>query len=181
MLLTRRNFLQKISKLLFLLGSFLSLWKLLLSLKPRSKNDLQKGSFKIPKQETRNYLEVSLENIAPGEIKVVQWQKKPIFIYHRTLDDLASLQKSSKINHLIEPQDDSERVDHKHPEWLVVVGVCTHLGCIPRISQHKDFRWVCPCHGSTFDISGRVLKGPASKNLAIPQYDFKDDNTIILR
>ena len=79
---------------------------------------------------------------------------------------------------LRDPQPDSERV--KRPEWLIMLGVCTHLGCVP-IGEAGDFGgWFCPCHGSHYDVSGRVRKGPAPLNLAVPEYNFSSDETVVI-
>ncbi len=103
------------------------------------------------------------------------WRGKPIFIRRRTkkeIDEAASVNLSD----LKDPEKDSDRA--KNPEWLVMVGVCTHLGCVPLGDKGEYKAWFCPCHGSHYDTSGRVRKGPAPKNLAIPKYEFVDTNTI---
>jgi ubiquinol-cytochrome c reductase iron-sulfur subunit len=79
---------------------------------------------------------------------------------------------------LPDPQKDEDRVKEGKAEWLVMLGVCTHLGCVP-LKDKGDFNgWFCPCHGSHYDISGRVRKGPAPKNMEIPKYEFVNNNTI---
>ncbi|CDF90211.1 probable RIP1-Ubiquinol--cytochrome-c reductase iron-sulfur protein precursor [Zygosaccharomyces bailii ISA1307] len=116
-------------------------------------------------------VEVSLAAIPEGKNVVVKWQGKPVFIRHRTA---AEIQEANAVplDVLKDPQTDAERV--KDPQWLVMLGICTHLGCVP-IGEAGDFGgWFCPCHGSHYDISGRVRKGPAPLNLEIPKYEFED-------
>ena len=81
---------------------------------------------------------------------------------------------------LKDPQADSERVNEEHPEWLVLVGVCTHLGCVPLGAAGDYGGWFCPCHGSHYDTSGRIRKGPAPTNLPVPEYVFLDDSRIVV-
>lgn len=89
-----------------------------------------------------------------------------------------ALTRCFRVESLRDPQADADRV--KKPEWLVMVGVCTHLGCVP-IGEAGDFGgWFCPCHGSHYDISGRVRKGPAPLNLEIPEYDFPEENSLVI-
>lgn len=116
---------------------------------------------------------VKLEGIKPGEVKTVPWQGKPVFVFRRTKEQIAQMQNSDGGGR--DPQADSERVIN--PDWLVVIGVCTHLGCIP--SRRKN-GWFCPCHGSTFDNSGRVVTGPAPRNLDLPPYKFVSADKIII-
>ncbi|KAL0357680.1 UNVERIFIED_CONTAM: Cytochrome b-c1 complex subunit Rieske-3, mitochondrial, partial [Sesamum calycinum] len=107
-------------------------------------------------------LEVDLSSIEPGTTVTVKWRGKPVFIRHRTEDDI-KLANSVELASLRDPQEDAVRV--KNPEWLIVVGVCTHLGCIPLPNAGDFGGWFCPCHGSHYDISGRIRKGPAPYNL----------------
>ena len=118
--------------------------------------------------------EVDLTQIPLGEGKIVMWQGKPVFIKHRTPEEIAEA-KAGDATATIDPQKDEDRV--QKPEWLVTMGVCTHLGCVPNTGGKHD-GWLCPCHGSQFDSSGRVRVGPAPTNLEIPPYAFLDDNTI---
>ena len=108
------------------------------------------------------------------------WQGKPVFIKHRTPEQIAEA-KDVEISSLIDPQADIDRVEK--PEWLVVVGICTHLGCVPTGTKeseaHGEYNgWLCPCHGSHYDTSGRIRKGPAPKNLPVPPYEFLSDTRI---
>jgi ubiquinol-cytochrome c reductase iron-sulfur subunit len=110
----------------------------------------------------------------------VTWRGKPVFIRHRTPEEISQAQ-SVKLDDLPDPQPDSERVIK--PDWLVMVGICTHLGCVPLGQKEGDNKgefngWFCPCHGSQYDTSGRIRKGPAPANLVIPPYEFLTDTTI---
>ncbi|KAK9052660.1 hypothetical protein SSX86_029290 [Deinandra increscens subsp. villosa] len=122
-------------------------------------------------------LEVDLSSIEPGTTVTVKWRGKPVFIRRRTEDDI-SLANSVDVNSLRDPQEDAVRV--KDPEWLIVVGVCTHLGCIPLPNAGDFGGWFCPCHGSHYDISGRIRKGPAPYNLEVPTYSFLGDNKLLI-
>jgi len=105
----------------------------------------------------------------------VLWRGKPVFIRRRTPEEIAEA-KSVKLEDLKHPEKDEDRA--KNPEWLVMLGVCTHLGCVP-LDQKGDYNgWFCPCHGSHYDTSGRIRKGPAPTNMEIPEYKFVDANTI---
>ena len=119
--------------------------------------------------------EVDISNVSLGKTITVLWRGKPVFIRKRTQKEINEAQ-NVKLEDLKDPQKDKDRV--KKAEWLVMVGVCTHLGCVP-LGNKGDFDgWFCPCHGSHYDTSGRVRKGPAPTNLEIPKYEFIDNNTI---
>lgn len=122
-------------------------------------------------------LEVDLSSIEPGTTVTVKWRGKPVFIRRRTEEDI-QLANSVDVASFRDPQEDSVRV--KNPEWLVVVGVCTHLGCIPLPNAGDFGGWFCPCHGSHYDISGRIRKGPAPFNLEVPMYNFLDENKLLI-
>ncbi|KAF7975746.1 hypothetical protein HWV62_44433 [Athelia sp. TMB] len=116
-------------------------------------------------------VEVDLSNIPEGKNVIIKWRGKPVFIRHRTADEIEEARQTDW-KHLRDPQSDEERT--KKPEWLVMLGVCTHLGCVP-IGEAGDYGgWFCPCHGSHYDISGRARKGPAPLNLEVPVHDFND-------
>lgn len=124
--------------------------------------------------------EVDLAPIQVGQAITVVWRGKPVFIRRRTSEEIAKAEKDDNAD-LRDPQKDSARV--KNPEWLVLVGVCTHLGCVPLGQKGNDPKgeyggWFCPCHGSHYDSSGRIRKGPAPKNLAVPPYEFVSDTLI---
>jgi len=116
-------------------------------------------------------VEVELGSIPEGKNVIIKWRGKPVFVRHRTADEIEEARQVDW-KQLRDPQSDEERV--KKPEWLVMLGVCTHLGCVP-IGEAGDYGgWFCPCHGSHYDISGRARKGPAPLNLEVPAYDFND-------
>ena len=124
--------------------------------------------------------EVDLAPIEEGQSLTVMWRGKPIFIRHRTSEEIRTANDAS-VNELNHMESDESRV--KNPKWLVVVGVCTHLGCVPlgqKVGDNKgEFGgWFCPCHGSHYDTSGRIRKGPAPLNLEVPPYDFVSDEII---
>lgn len=118
--------------------------------------------------------EVNLSEIPLGESKIVMWQGKPVFIKHRTASEIEEA-RAGDATATIDPQKDEDRV--QKAQWLVTLGVCTHLGCVPNSGGNHE-GWLCPCHGSQFDSSGRVRVGPAPTNLEVPPYTFLDDNTI---
>ena len=122
-------------------------------------------------------LEVDLANIEPGQTVTVKWRGKPVFIRHRTADDIAKA-KDVDLNALRDPESDEARA--KDPDWLIVVGVCTHLGCVPLPNAGDYHGWFCPCHGSHYDTSGRIRKGPAPYNLEVPQYTFLEDSKVVI-
>ena len=120
-------------------------------------------------------IEIDLSSIDIGQSITVSWRGKPVFIRRRTQGEIAEA-RSVAFDALPDPQGDETRVTKE--EWLVMVGICTHLGCVP-LGQSGDFNgWFCPCHGSHYDTSGRIRKGPAPKNLEIPPYEFVGDTRI---
>ncbi len=122
-------------------------------------------------------IDVDLSAIAEGAIVTVKWRGKPIFVRHRTPKEIKEAVEVP-LSSLPDPQSDAQRV--KKPEWLVVIGVCTHLGCIPLGHQGEYEGWFCPCHGSAYDTSGRIRKGPAPKNLEVPSYAFTSDTKLTI-
>jgi ubiquinol-cytochrome c reductase iron-sulfur subunit len=121
--------------------------------------------------------DVDVSTIALGAIITVKWQGKPVFVWHRTPADIAAV-RAVPLNELIDPATDQSRV--QRPEWLVVVGICTHLGCVPTGHEGDYGGWLCHCHGSQYDASGRVRKGPAPANLAVPTYKFDSDTKLTI-
>lgn len=107
-------------------------------------------------------VEVDLTTIAEGTTATVKWRGRPLFVRHRTQEEIDEARSVSNAD-LPDPATDAER--SKNPEWLVVIGICTHLGCVPLANQGEYGGWFCPCHGSHYDTSGRIRKGPAPKNL----------------
>ena len=122
-------------------------------------------------------IEVDLAPIAEGQIIKVFWRSKPIFISHRTKQEIEEARKVN-VSSLPDPQPDSQRVKEGHDQWLVLIGICTHLGCIPLAHQGNYGGFFCPCHGSQYDTSGRIRQGPAPANLPLPPYAFVADNKI---
>jgi ubiquinol-cytochrome c reductase iron-sulfur subunit len=125
-------------------------------------------------------VEVDLTPIAKGQAITVSWRGKPVFVRSRLPNEIAEAE-DVKLADLIDPETDKERV--KKPEWLVVIGICTHLGCIPLGQKTTDPRgkwggYLCPCHGSQYDTSGRIRQGPAPKNLEVPAYSYMTDTRI---
>ncbi|KAF5355960.1 hypothetical protein D9756_004185 [Leucocoprinus leucothites] len=119
-------------------------------------------------------VEVDLTTIPEGKNVIIKWRGKPVFIRHRTQAEVEEA-RSTDWKSLRDPQSDEDRV--QKPEWLIMLGVCTHLGCVP-IGEAGDFGgWFCPCHGSHYDISGRIRKGPAPLNLDVPVYEFTEGDT----
>jgi ubiquinol-cytochrome c reductase iron-sulfur subunit len=122
-------------------------------------------------------IDVDLAPIGEGQAIKVFWRGKPIYISHRTKKEIEEAQKVN-VASLPDPQPDSARVKEGHDQWLVVIGICTHLGCIPIAHQGNYDGFFCPCHGSQYDTSGRIRQGPAPLNLAIPPYAFVSDTKI---
>jgi ubiquinol-cytochrome c reductase iron-sulfur subunit len=122
-------------------------------------------------------IDVDLAPIAEGQDIKVFWRGKPIYIMHRTkkqVDEARAVQIAS----LPDPETDQARVKEGHDQWLVVIGICTHLGCIPIAHEGQYDGFFCPCHGSQYDSSGRIRSGPAPLNLPVPPYAFVSDSKI---
>ena len=122
--------------------------------------------------------EVDVSTVEPGNSITVLWRGKPVFLKRRTREEINEA-RAVNLKELKDPQKDEDRVKEGKDEWLVMLGVCTHLGCVP-LSNKGDYKggWFCPCHGSHYDVSGRIRKGPAPVNMEIPKYEFVDNNTI---
>lgn len=121
-------------------------------------------------------VEVDLSGMAEGTTTTVKWRGKPVFVKHRTADEIATAIADDNAE-LKDPQTDAERA--QDPKWLVLIGICTHLGCVPTAGAGDYGAWFCPCHGSHYDLSGRIRKGPAPLNLEIPTYSI-NGNTLKL-
>ncbi len=126
--------------------------------------------------------ELDITPIPAGQAITVVWRGKPIFVRHRTPEEIKAAQ-DVPLSQLIDPVADSDRVKAGHEPWLVVIGICTHLGCVPLGNKPTDPRgewggWFCPCHGSQYDTAGRVRHGPAPANLVLPPYAFESDTKV---
>lgn len=122
--------------------------------------------------------EVNLSPVAEGQEIKIMWRGKPVFIRHRTAKNIEDA-KAVNLSELRHPEADKDRVKDGKEQWMVMLGVCTHLGCVPLGKEAGDFGgWFCPCHGSHYDTSGRIRKGPAPTNLLVPPYTFLNDTTI---
>ena len=156
----RRDFLEKATAAVGAAGVAAAAWPFVQSMNPSS-DVLAKG-----------ITEADISQIPLGEERTVAWQGKPVFIVHRKPEVVAAMEASQGGK---DPEPDQKRV--KQPQWLVVVGVCTHLGCIPGRTEDG---WLCPCHGSVYDNSGRILHGPAPANLEVPLYHFVSADKIVI-
>lgn len=122
-------------------------------------------------------IEVNLNEIPAGKNVILKWRGKPLFIKHRTPEEIAK-ERQVDVSTLRDPEKDEERV-RGDPKWLVLLGVCTHLGCVPIAGQGDYGGYYCPCHGSHYDAAGRIRKGPAPLNLEVPEYTFEGDTLIV--
>jgi len=167
---SKRDFLKLIAGSGAIIGAGAIAWPLIDSMNP-SKDVLAASS-----------TEVDITPIVEGMGITVMWRGKPIFVRHRTPEEIKEA-VSVKLSELPDPQADVARVKTGHNEWLILVGICTHLGCIPTGNRPTDVRgeyggWFCPCHGSQYDTSGRIRKGPAPANLDVPPYEFMTETKI---
>jgi len=127
-------------------------------------------------------IEIDLSKIAEGQQLKMLWRGAPVFVRHRTAKEI-TLAEETDLSKIPDPQADNERLVAKpdgtiDPRYLVMVGVCTHFGCIP-VGEAGDYKgWYCPCHASHYDTSGRIRKGPAPRNMAIPDYTYISDTVI---
>lgn len=165
---SRRDFLQLTTTAFAVVGVGAAAWPFLFSLAP-SKDVLAMAS-----------TEVDLSPIQEGMAVTVMWRGKPVFVRHRTTKEIEDARAVS-LAELKDPAADDARV--QRAQWLIAVGVCTHLGCVPLGQKPTDTRgdfdgWFCPCHGSHYDTSGRIRRGPAPTNLAIPEYTFTSETAI---
>ena len=162
---TRRDFMTLTASSMAAVGVACAAWPLVDSLNP-SADVLALSS-----------IEVDIGHIKPGQTQTVKWRGKPVFITHRTEAEIKEAQEV-KLSDLRDPQSDAERVKAGHAQWLITIGICTHLGCVPLANQGEFDGWFCPCHGSHYDSSGRIRKGPAPLNLAVPAYEFISDTKV---
>ncbi|WP_096703874.1 ubiquinol-cytochrome c reductase iron-sulfur subunit [Magnetospirillum sp. 15-1] len=165
---TRRDFLLYATSAVGAVGTGLALWPFVHSMNPAADT------------LALSTTDVDISAIKPGQSVTVVWRGKPVFIRHRQPEEIAEAGKVALAD-LREPQADADRA--KKPEWLILIGVCTHLGCVPLGQKPADPKgefggWFCPCHGSHYDTSGRIRKGPAPANLPVPPYQFTTDTTV---
>lgn len=164
----RRDFLYVATASMAGVGAALSSWPFIASMRPSSD---------VLAEAT---VDIDIGQIETGQRVTFSWRGNPVFVDHRTARQI-QMAKSDDTAELIDPEPDAERVQRE--EWLVVIGVCTHLGCVPLGQGDGDplgewGGWFCPCHGSHYDTSGRIRKGPAPKNLEVPPYTFLEDGKI---
>jgi ubiquinol-cytochrome c reductase iron-sulfur subunit len=163
---TRRDFLFVATGAVAAVGAAATVWPLVSQMNP----DASTIAAGAP-------IEVDLTPIAVGQDIKVFWRGKPIYISHRTKKQIEEAQKVP-VASLPDPEPDSARVKPGHDQWLVVIGICTHLGCIPIAHEGAYDGFFCPCHGSVYDTSGRIRQGPAPANLTVPPYTFVSDTKI---
>ncbi len=121
--------------------------------------------------------EVDLSSLEEGQSMTVKWRGKPIFIRYRTQTEIDEA-RAVDVATLRDPQTDEERTKPGKEQWLIMIGICTHLGCVPLGEQGDYDGWFCPCHGSHYDSAGRIRQGPAPLNLELPPYEFLSDTLI---
>ena len=163
---TRRDFLYVATGSVAVVGAAAVAWPLISQMNP----DASTIAAGAP-------IEVDLSPIAEGQDIKVFWRGKPIYIMNRTKKQIEEAQKVN-VSDLRDPQPDSARVKEGHDNWLVVIGICTHLGCIPIAHEGNYDGFFCPCHGSQYDSSGRIRQGPAPLNLYVPPYNVVSDTKI---
>jgi len=160
---TRRDFLYVATGAWTATGATFAIWPIIDSMNP---------SADVAALSTT---ELDLADISVGQRVTIMWQGKPVFIDRRTPEQIARARAGDLDPDLIDPARDADRV--VRPEWLIIVGICTHLGCVPLGQRPTDTKgsyggWFCPCHGSVYDTSGRIRQGPAPRNLDVPPYTF---------
>jgi ubiquinol-cytochrome c reductase iron-sulfur subunit len=162
---TRRDFLFIATTAMGAVGGAATIWPLIHQMNPDASVQALAST------------EVDLTPIAEGQIVTIKWRGKPVFISHRTKKEIEEA-RATQLSELPDPQPDEARVKKGKDQWLVLVGVCTHLGCVP-LGHLGDYTgWFCPCHGSHYDTSGRIRKGPAPLNLEVPPYEFVSDTLV---
>jgi ubiquinol-cytochrome c reductase iron-sulfur subunit len=165
---TRRDFITLTAFAFAGIGGAATIWPFVSSLNPAADTLAMASS------------EQDLSAIAEGQSIKLMWRGKPVFVRHRTQAEIDAARKDDTAPDLKDPATDESRVKKGHEKWLVAVGVCTHLGCVPLANAGEYNGWFCPCHGSHYDTSGRIRKGPAPTNLLIPEYEFTSDTHIVI-
>jgi ubiquinol-cytochrome c reductase iron-sulfur subunit len=166
----RRDFLVIAANTFAAVGTALAMWPFIAQMNPDAS------------MQAVASIEVDLAPVATGQAITAMWRGKPIFIRNRTKDEIEQA-RAVPLSELPDPEPDARRVKKGKENWLVMIGICTHLGCIPKGQRPTDDKgdyggWFCPCHGSHYDTSGRVRRGPAPRNLAVPPYEFVSDSKI---
>lgn len=128
--------------------------------------------------------EIDISKVQVGQRIKALWRKQPVFVAHLTPKEIADAE-AVPVSSLRDPQSLQERTQPGHLNWLIVVGVCTHLGCIPLGTGEGENKgpyggWFCPCHGSQYDTAARIRQGPAPRNLAVPDYQFTSPTTVLV-
>lgn len=164
----RRDFLYLATGAMATIGACSVAWPFISSMNP-AKDTLAVSS-----------IDVDLAPVAEGQAITVTWRGKPLFIRHRTPAEITAANETD-IKTLRDPQTDAQRA--QKPQYLVMIGICTHLGCVPLGQKPTDPKgdyggWFCPCHGSHYDTAGRIRKGPAPRNLYLPPYQYTSDTMI---
>jgi ubiquinol-cytochrome c reductase iron-sulfur subunit len=179
---SRRDFIVIAAQAFAGVGAALALWPFIHQMNPDASTQAAAS------------LEVDLSPIKEGQAITVLWRGKPVFVRSRTKEEIAKA-VDVKLSDLVDPSarnddlpekapaTDPNRTKKGHENWIILVGICTHLGCIPKGQSIGDARgdfggWFCPCHGSHYDTAGRIRKGPAPRNLEVPPYDFVSDTKI---
>jgi ubiquinol-cytochrome c reductase iron-sulfur subunit len=163
---TRRDFLYIATASVGAVGAAAAVWPLIAQMNP----DASTIAAGAP-------IEVDLGPITEGQVIKVFWRGKPIFISHRSKKEIEEA-RGVNIASLPDPEADEKRVKAGHEQWQVLIGICTHLGCIPIAHQGDYGGYFCPCHGSQYDTSGRIRRGPAPANLPLPPYEFVSNTKI---
>jgi ubiquinol-cytochrome c reductase iron-sulfur subunit len=122
-------------------------------------------------------IEFDLSGIEEGQSVTIKWRGLPVFVRHRTQAEIDEA-KAVPLSDLKDPETDEQRTKPGHEQWLIMIANCTHLGCIPVGESGEYDGWFCPCHGSVYDTAGRIRKGPAPKNLVLPDYEFVSDTLV---
>lgn len=156
---TRRDFIHIAAGAAAVGGAAMAAWPLIDQLNPAA-DTLAGGT-----------TEFQVDKVALGQEVTIEWRKQPVFVRHRTAAEIAAAVAGDNAS-LRDPARDEDRHKPGKPEWLIVIGVCTHLGCVPTFGEGPYKGWLCPCHGSIYDTSGRIRGGPAPKNLYLPPYAF---------
>ena len=169
---TRRDFLLHTTVAMGVVGTGMMVWPLIHSMNPAADT------------LSLSTTEFNISGVAEGQRITVVWRGKPVFVAHRTAKEIEEA-RATNVNELRDPQTDESRVLKGKDKYLVIEGTCTHLGCIPMGNKatepHGEFGgWFCPCHGSHYDTSGRISKGPAPLNMHVPPYKFVTDTTVLI-